>query len=81
MFPMMLLAIESTTVMSLRAIRFCSGHPEALTEAHLMVREKTNAAVEVGLNVIAGASFDSVVTRYRELVAANTTRLTSCSRS
>jgi hypothetical protein len=40
-----------------------------------MMGEKINAAFESGANLMAGASADSVVDRYRQHVAANAERL------
>ena len=51
----------------------CSS--EALDEAHLMVSEKVNAAFEAGAMLMSGGTFDLVVERYREHVAANSSRL------
>jgi hypothetical protein len=42
---------------------------------HLMIEEKVNAAFESGANLMAGASANSVVDRYRQHVAANAERL------
>jgi len=77
MISLMLLAVESNTVVALRTMRFFSGHPDSLHEAQLMVSEKASAAVEASVNLLTGASLDSVVHRYREHVAANTARLTN----
>lgn len=75
MFTVALLALEANTVIALRTARFWSGHPDSLDEAHLMVTEKVNAAIEAGANLMGGASLEQIVRRYREHVAANTVRL------
>jgi hypothetical protein len=41
-----------------------------------MISEKLNAAFEAAANLIAGASGDDVIQRYRQQVAANALRLT-----
>ena len=51
------------------------GGSDALNEMHLMMGEKINAAFESGANLMARASADSVVDRYRQHVAANAERL------
>jgi hypothetical protein len=48
------------------------GGSAALNEMHLMIGEKVNAAFETGANLMAGASADSVVDRYRQLMSLPT---------
>ena len=62
-------------VIGLRMLKLTCGGSDALNEMHLMMGEKVNAAFESSANLMAGASADSVVDRYREHVAANAERL------
>ena len=71
----MMLGLESGNVIGLRMLQLTRGGSDALNEMHLMVGEKVNAAFESGANLMAGASADSVVDRYRQHVAANAERL------
>jgi hypothetical protein len=73
--PIFMLAIESQNVIALRTLKMISGDPDALNEAHLMVTEKIDAAVEAGMGMMSGSSTDSIIDRYREHVAANARRL------
>jgi hypothetical protein len=75
MLPLFMLAIESQNVIALRTLKMFSGDPDALNEAHLMVTEKIDAAVEAGMGMMSGSSTDSIIDRYREHVAANARRL------
>jgi hypothetical protein len=74
-YSSMMLGLESGNVIGLRVLKIACGGGDALNEMHLMVGEKVNAALESGANLMAGASVDSVVTRYRQHVAANAERL------
>jgi len=71
----MMLGLESGNVIGLRMIKLTCGGSAALNEVHMMISEKVDAAFEMGANVMAGASADSVVDRYRQHVAANAKRL------
>jgi hypothetical protein len=71
----MMLGLESGNVIGLRMLKLTRGGSDAINEMHLMVREKVNAAFESSTNLMAGASADSVVDRYRQHVAANAERL------
>jgi spore maturation protein SpmB len=73
--PVMLLAVESSGVVALRMMKLMSGGGDALHEAELMVSEKVDAALEAVANLMAGASGDEIVHRYRQLVALNAKRL------
>lgn len=75
MLPLLMLAIESQNVITLRTLKLFSGHPDALNEAHLMIKEKIDAAVEAGMSLMGGSTADKVIDRYREHVAANAKRL------
>jgi formylmethanofuran dehydrogenase subunit B len=71
----MMLGFESNTVIGLRMLRLVSGGSDALHEMHLMIGEKVDAALESGANVMAGATAEAVIDRYRQHVAANAARL------
>jgi hypothetical protein len=73
--PLMLLAIESSDVVALRMMKVMSGGSDAIHEAELMLSEKANAAFETVTSLMAGASGDEIVHRYRQLVAINARRL------
>jgi hypothetical protein len=51
------------------------GGRKARREAELMVREKIQAGLEATANLMAGASGDEIVDRYRQHVKANAKRL------
>jgi hypothetical protein len=74
--PLLMLAVESNSVIALRVMKLMWGGSGALHEAHLMVSEKVDAAFEAAANLMAGASGDDVIRRYRQHVAANAVRLT-----
>jgi hypothetical protein len=73
----MLLAFEAGEVMRLRLAKLAIGGDAAVDEARLMVSEKLDAAAEAFGCLLCGGSADSVIERYRELVAANAARLSS----
>jgi len=75
-FNMLLLGFEAQKVVELRLIRFTWGDQDGGKEAILMVTEKIDAAVEATGTLMSGGSVETVVSRYREHVAANTRRLT-----
>jgi hypothetical protein len=70
-----MLAAESCEVVSLRILKFADQDADCEREATLMVGEKIFAAFEAGANWLAGASPATIITRYREHVAANASRL------
>jgi hypothetical protein len=70
-----LLAVESSHVAGLRFIMFAFGGADARYEAGLMVTEKFAAALEASATLLSGGNIDAVVSRYREHVMANATRL------
>jgi isocitrate dehydrogenase kinase/phosphatase len=74
--PLLLLAVETSSVIALRMMKLMLGGSGALHEAHLMVSEKVDAAFEATANLMAGASREDVIHRYRQHVAANVVRLT-----
>ena len=71
----MMLGLESGNVIGLRMLKLTYGGSDALSEMHLMIREKIDAAFESGTNVMAGATAVTVIDRYRQHVAANAARL------
>lgn len=73
----MMLGFESGNVIGLRMLRLTRGGSDALDEMHRMIEEKVYAAVESAASLMAGASADSVVARYRQHVAANAARLST----
>jgi hypothetical protein len=73
--PLILLTIESGDVIALRMLKVMSGGSEAIHETELMFSEKASAACEAIASLMAGASGDEIVHRYRQLVAMNATRL------
>ena len=72
---LMMLAVEANGVVALRMMKLMRGGRNARREAELMVREKINAAVEATSSLMAGASGDEIVHRYRQHVAGNAKRL------
>jgi hypothetical protein len=70
-----LLAIESSGVITMRAIKLMAGDVAAIQEARLMMSEKVDAAFEATTSLIAGASGDQIINRYRQHVALNAKRL------
>jgi len=72
---LMLLALEANGVIALRMMKLMRGGRNARREAELMVSEKIKAAVEASASLMAGASGDEIVRRYRKHVAANAKRL------
>lgn len=73
--PWMLLAVEANQVIALRTMKLMRGGRRARREAELMVSEKIHAAFEATASLMAGASGDEIVQRYRRHVAANAKRL------
>jgi hypothetical protein len=73
---LMMLAVESNRVIGLRTMKLMRGGKSAQREAELMVREKIDAAFDATARLLAGASGDAIVRRYRRRVAANAKRLT-----
>ena len=72
---LMMLAFEPNDVVALRTLKLMRGRSGALHEAELMVREKIDAAFEATVSLIAGASGNEIVHRYRQHVAGNAERL------
>jgi hypothetical protein len=72
---LMKLAFDASHVVGLRMMKLVRGGRQARREAELMVTEKIDAAFEAGTRLLAGASGDEIVRRYRRRVAANAKRL------
>jgi len=72
---LMMLAFEANGVVALRMMKLMLGGRRARREAKLMVSEKMRAACETTASLLAGASGDDIVHRYRRRVAANAKRL------
>jgi hypothetical protein len=72
---LMMLAVESNGVIALRMMKLMLGGKRARREAELMVNEKMKAAFEASASLMAGASGDQIIRRYRQRVAANAKRL------
>jgi hypothetical protein len=72
---LMLLAVEVNGVIALRMMKLMRGGRSARREAELMVSEKIHAAFEATASLMAGASGNEIVHRYRRHVAANAKRL------
>jgi hypothetical protein len=72
---LMMLAVEANGVVALRMIKLMLGGRRARREAELMVSEKIDAAFKATASLMAGASGDDIVRRYRQRVAANAKRL------
>ena len=68
---LMMLAIDANHVVGLRVMKLMLGGRGARREAQLMVSEKIDAAVEASASLMAGASGDEIVRRYRRRVTAN----------
>jgi hypothetical protein len=75
LYSSMMLGLESGTVVGLRMLKLAGGGGDALNEMRLMIREKVDAAFESGTNLMAGATAETVIDRYRQHVAANAARL------
>jgi hypothetical protein len=75
LYSSMMLGLESGTVVGLRMLKLAGGGGDALSEMRLMIREKVDAAFESGANLMAGATAETVIDRYRQHVAANAARL------
>jgi hypothetical protein len=72
---LIMLAVEANGVVALRMLKLMRGGKRARREAKLMVSEKIDAAFEATARLMAGASGDEIVHRYRQHVAVNAKRL------
>jgi hypothetical protein len=73
--PLILLAVESSSVMAMRTLKLMAGDHAAMDEARLMINEKVDAAFEATASLMSGASGDEIIRRYRHHVAENAKRL------
>ena len=78
---LIMLAAEANGVVALRMMKLMRGDKSARAEAELMVREKIDAALGATASLMAGASGNNIVRRYRQHVAKNAKRLSSPSRN
>jgi hypothetical protein len=76
-YSSLMLAVESNNVVALRMRNFALGMGNPVRESSLMISEKYDAAFEAATSLIAGASINAVVERYRQHVAANASWLTA----
>jgi len=74
-YSIMMLALESGTVIDQRLLKIAKGGAEAAAESHLMVQEKIDALFQAASVLFAGGSSSQVIDMYREHVAANALRL------
>jgi hypothetical protein len=72
---LIMLALEANGVVAMRMMNLMRGGRKARREAELMISEKLHAAFEATASLMAGASSDEIVHRYRQHVAANAKRL------
>jgi hypothetical protein len=73
--PMLMLAMESNSVIDSRLRKLAYGGPGAFPEALLMISEKVEAAFETATILMTGGNADRVIDHYRKHVAANAERL------
>lgn len=73
----MMLAYEAQKVIEMRLVRIAWGGQEGMDEVTSMVTEKVHAGIEAAGTLMMGGSPESVIERYRELVADNTRRLSA----
>src|SRR5258705_13890243 len=78
---LMMLAVEANGVVAQRMMKLMLGGRSARREANLMVSEKIRAAFEATASLMAGASGNEIVHRYRQHVAKNAKRLSGRSRN
>ena len=74
-YSIMLLALESGTVIDQRLCKIAKGGAEGAAESHLMVQEKIEALFQAGSVLLAGGSSSQIIDMYRKHVAANALRL------
>ncbi len=70
-----LLAMHSSGVVFLRAMRLAAGGADAQDESHRMVSEKILANATAASVLMAGGSLQTVIAGYQAVVDANTARL------
>src|SRR5437764_12825547 len=67
----LLLAMESSEVIGLRLAKLAGGGVDAQHEAHLIVNEKVDAALEAAARLMSCATAINVINRIRVQVADN----------
>jgi hypothetical protein len=72
-----MLVFEACEVIQLRLAKLAIGGDDADDEADLMLSEKVDAMFEAGASLMAGATAATIISRYREHVAANARRLSA----
>jgi hypothetical protein len=77
---LMMLGAEANGVIALRMLKLMLGGRSARREAERMVTEKVHAAIEAGASLMAGATGDEIIHRYRQHVAQNAKRLSRVSK-
>ncbi len=70
-----MLAMQSSGVIFLRALKMAGGGPDAEDESHRMVSEKILANATAASVLMAGGSLQTVIAGYQAVVDANTARL------
>ena len=71
------LALESCEVIGLRVAKLAAGGTDAQQETGLIVGEKVGAIFELGTSLLSGVTATSVISRFRDQVAANAKRLSA----
>ena len=74
-YPILMLVVESSSVVDMRLRKMASGGVNPTDETRLMISEKIDAAIEAGSMMFAGSDPRDVIAFYRRQVAANATRL------
>ena len=74
-YPILMLAVESSSVVDMRLRKIASGQVNRADETRLMISEKIDAAIEAGSMMFAGSAARDVIAFYRRQVAANARRL------
>ena len=78
-FNLMMLAAESQQVILLRTLKLAAGGKKAKAEARRMVTEKVVSFCDEASKLALGATPQSVISRHRKKVQANSHRLTKIS--
>jgi hypothetical protein len=74
-YPAIMLAFEAGNVIDIRLRKIALGGIEGADESLLMIKEKLDAAFEVGSVLMRGGNPSHVIDIYRKHVAANAVRL------
>ncbi len=76
-YNIMLLALESSSVINLRLAKISRGGEAGRIESMLMIDEKVCTGIEGAVAMMNGATALEVVALYRDQVAANQLRLSA----